>query len=198
LWIEQLMIAYNEAAARVVAGRGILRAHSGVVSDLKELAVRTGVPEIEFLGSASGRYTADVKDARHNGLGLDLYCHTSSPFRRYADLVNQRWIKSILFDGIAVVNPNLLSLNERCGVIKRMERFLWFLTNISTDSITTVGGHIVAVKGDKVRVYVPRLRRILKGVITEGVILGDPVKCRIWCNRRACTLDNRYVIQVSK
>jgi hypothetical protein len=169
------------------------------VSDLKDLAVRTGVPEIEFQGSARGRYTADVKDARHNGLGLDLYCHASSPLRRYADLVNQRWIKSILFaEDIKVANPNLLSLNERCGVIKRMERFLWFLTNISTDSITTVGGHIVAVKGAKVRVYVPRLRRILKGVVTEGVILGDPVKCRIWCNRRACTLENRYVVQVSK
>lgn len=198
LWIEQLMIAYNAAAARVIAGRGILRAHSGVTA-CKELAVRTGVPEIEFLGGNSGRYTSDVMDSKHNGLGLDLYCHASSPLRRYADLVNQRWIKSILFgDSITVVNPNLSSLNERCGVIKRMERFLWFLTNISTESITTVGGHIVTIKGAKVRVYVPKLRRVLKGVVTEEVILGDPVKCRIWCNRRACTLDNRYVVQVSK
>jgi len=198
LWIEQLMITYNAAAARILVGRGILRAHSGIVAaEWNDLAARTGVAEIAFLGAASGRYTD--KETRHDGLGLDIYAHASSPLRRYADLVNQRWLKHILFGGIAPTNPNIVALNERCSLIKRMERFLWFLTNIHLDAITTVEGYIVGVSDSGGRVYVPSLRRVLKGVAASASASlkpGDCVTCRIYCNRQACSLESRYVVQI--
>jgi ribonuclease R len=40
------------------------------------------------------RYSPEAKP--HVGLGLDVYAHTTSPIRRYADLVNQRLLKAAL------------------------------------------------------------------------------------------------------
>ena len=40
------------------------------------------------------QYRPEVKP--HVGLGLDVYAHTTSPIRRYADLVNQRLLKAAL------------------------------------------------------------------------------------------------------
>jgi len=40
------------------------------------------------------QYSPAVKP--HVGLGLEVYAHTTSPIRRYADLVNQRLLKAVL------------------------------------------------------------------------------------------------------
>ena len=48
-------------------------------------------------GSFSKAYYS-VDAIPHEGMGLDAYAHTTSPIRRYSDLVNQRLIKLFLID----------------------------------------------------------------------------------------------------
>ena len=53
------------------------------------------------------RYSPAAKP--HVGLGLDVYAHTTSPIRRYADLVNQRLLKAVLHKEPVPYTPEVLA-----------------------------------------------------------------------------------------
>ena len=53
------------------------------------------------------RYSPAAKP--HVGLGLDVYAHTTSPIRRYADLVNQRLLKAVLHKEPGPYTPETLT-----------------------------------------------------------------------------------------
>ena len=129
-WIEVAMIAYNTAAAAVLrlTGAGLLRAHGGRANtEWSALATATGCSDLAFLGASSGSYVpGDSLECAHAGLGLDVYCHASSPLRRYADLVNQRWLRHLLFGAgrpfMAFADSVARHLNERGSAAKAYER----------------------------------------------------------------------------
>jgi hypothetical protein len=169
-WIEAAMIAYNHAAAQILvnAGQGILRCHKGMKSEeWTEIANKTACPEVAFLGSTAGLYTTVEENVGHTGLGLDMYCHASSPLRRYADLENQRILLTILQTHESQHRPIPIAqhLNERNKAAKQFERDVWFLSHLSSDHLTTADGFLISSSSTtntwKYKVYVPTWRRII-------------------------------------
>ena len=99
-WVEQLMLFYNKEVARIlrVLGAGILRRHAGKDVERYDRFEAIGLPA-EKLAMRAGEYCSAVAtDTVHWGLGADVYCHASSPIRRWADCVNQMVLRdSILY-----------------------------------------------------------------------------------------------------
>ena len=196
-WVAQAMITYNTAAAGVLkdAGLGLLRRHTGTELGRYELAASvTGCDALRSLGAAAGEYcVGSAIQTSHSGLGLAAYCHASSPLRRYADLVNQRWLKYLMFGAAAPPLEPVESLadilNTRGRQIKNLERDLWFLRFIRPHAITTTTGYALECVDPVVgawKVYAPEWRRVLRGVSTEGAVLapGSKVVLRVYCDLR--------------
>lgn len=202
LWIEAVMVLYNTSVATILRERkvGLLRVHEGTqLAQWVDMANKTKCSELAFMGSSGGRYVnGDTKDTvKHMGLDKSVYCHVSSPLRRYADVVNQRWLKHLMFGfdrPLDTVSVDLL--NERCSVLKSIERLLWFLKNIDVGGITTVTGFVIEV-GAFTKVYCPELRRSFRGPAGEFSV-SQKVSCRIFCDMKACNLVERYVIQIKE
>jgi exoribonuclease R len=193
VWIEYAMVLYNTEAAKILRrlGRGILRRHASPVLEcdrLLDIANKTGCRAIAFLGYSAGEYVAATErgDVSHAGLGAVLYCHASSPLRRYADLVNQRVIHmAIQLCGEGLLPPSspspspspssspeeLLSrvLNNRARRIKRFERELWCVQHLRSDAISTATGTVVGwstkvmdEQALRLAVYVPEWNRLVR------------------------------------
>lgn len=96
-WIEQLMIFYNRQFAACIAstGLGLLRGHDAPSMEKIEQYAKIGLPE--HLGYSSALYFPGTQHVEHWGLG-GIYCHATSPIRRYADCINQMAYKGIPFN----------------------------------------------------------------------------------------------------
>ena len=81
-----------------------------------------------------------VVPAPHSTLGLDCYTTATSPLRRYPDLLTQRQINSLLYDGKPLLNRDQLEaiLGEisyqidRAGMMERERRRYYLLKHLST------------------------------------------------------------------
>ena len=202
-WIEQAMILYNSSAANILRknANGLLRSHTKGrnAEEWRSFALETGCAELAYFGYESGTYIpANNSDVRHTGLNLDVYCHASSPLRRYADLHNQRWLKHILFqfpEPIQAVNWN--HLNEQTRRAKQLDRDLWFLEHLQPDTITTVQGILLQKKDDSWSVYVPSWKRKIRSKqFAEDTTVyecGEHVVIRAYTDLKASSFSNRYV-----
>jgi hypothetical protein len=154
------------------------------------------------MGTAKGTYVyATAEDTVHSGLGLPLYCHASSPLRRYADLVNQRCMKYILsgtHKPVAIPLPS--HLNARSRIVKSLERDMWFLDNLNADAITEQTGFLVGFKAtyNVWTVYVPIWRRAVKAKYneTDELVLGMSVTIQAYTNLSSVSWSNRIVCTI--
>lgn len=170
--IETAMIRYNQAAALrlVEVGAGLLR--------VQEKGVATPVSDdLKFLAMEAARYepvtaTNSIHSAIHSAIG-SLYCHATSPLRRYADLVNQR----ILVTGATFTATAELAahLNARSKANRRWGRDLTFLTFVTPGRV-----HEMEVVGyTDTHVWVPVWKRLLRHT---GIPPGSPGRIRIFCD----------------
>ena len=199
-WIASMMIRYNAAAADLLKSRsyGVLRVQKAseantAVADTSNIATTTVVAwpsELRHLLNERATYQpADVTatDQCHAGLGLSAYAHASSPLRRFADLLNQRALKTILIgDGArAPETPEMAELlNQRTTANRRWTRDLTFLTHVTPGKV-----HIVdVVPVSDTHVWVPLWNRLLRLRHTptepprQIAIFCDPTK-RNWTKR---------------
>jgi exoribonuclease R len=168
-WIEQLMLFYNAEAAKVLrkAGQGLLRRHPAPDWELLsrlEGYQQTGVPT--FLAYRSGEYcAADTADVRHWGLDTAVYCHASSPIRRWADCVNQTALLNILFGaGLpALPGADAGALNLLAKRSKAYERDLFFVRSILAANVRHARGVVLDVdlETKKAKVWVPDWQRVV-------------------------------------
>ena len=207
VWVEQAMILYNTKVAEVLKQRraGILRRHAGTSNAAYSLlAEKTGVRELAFLGASAGQYVpATAQDTKHAGLGLKTYCHASSPLRRYADVVNHRWLKHLVFGfqepyGITIAEH----LNHRSNTIKQFERLIWFLQHLNPDgSITTTQGIVITYNGETktAKVYIPIWKRTVRAAHTTGQVYehGTQVTIRAFSNTKATSIYQRVVCSMN-
>jgi hypothetical protein len=221
-WIELAMIAYNRATAKKLKekGAGLLRRHKGALPSseiLRSLADQTGCADIAWLGQTAGEYCSAVEeDCKHAGLGEALYCHATSPLRRYADLVNQRILLGICCENMRYDELSH-HLNLTSKAIRAWERDVWCLRNLKPSEISEAPGWILGWKqwGFDLRllVYVPFWKRTVRiGFFSEEreqtseVYLkprdfgkfwigkrGDQVQVRAFCNLQKAQWSERFV-----
>jgi exoribonuclease R len=170
-WIEQCMLFYNLEAGAMLKGAasGILRRHSA--PNLERLEkYKMHIPELEKLAYSSAEYClAEEKSTQHYGLNSDAYAHVSSPIRRYADLVNQRVLKTILkgSQDRYIVPITMYDMNVRAKLNKNFGRDMDFLEAISGNGAREFKGiildtaPIVDSTYIKVKIYIPLWKRTI-------------------------------------
>jgi len=151
-WVAQLMIFYNTEAAKVLKqkGQGILRVHSAPDVEKLEAYKSLGV-DGQFLAFKSAKYVLTSSDEKHWGLNTDLYCHATSPIRRFADVVNQYVLK-----GETPPDVDLDMLNERSQELKQYARDAFFIRQLRSGKRQVTG-----VSLNDHRVWVPEWKRIV-------------------------------------
>ena len=147
-WVEQLMLFYNMEVAKRIEG-GVYRAHDE--PDLEKLKKYEAMGlDVRTLAFKSAHYCGEKTP--HYGLKLDVYCHASSPIRRYADIVNQAILK-----GDKPPDFNIQQLNTWERQSKRYERDMFFLEALLHGNTRQVEGIAVS----STRVWVPVWKRMV-------------------------------------
>jgi exoribonuclease II len=197
-WIERAMVLYNVEAAKRLKGIGILRTQAppdaAKAMMWKAAAAASGEPLLAILGYSAGVY---AKEGAHWALGEDVYCHATSPLRRYADLVNQRCLVNILNGKMPSSPSNKLIelLNTRSRIAKRLDRSL---LSIPLDTIIMGDGIIIDVYELKVGVYyLPWKTRITVRLLEpyKGSI-GDRCHLKGFCDNTVIDLKRRMVWKI--
>ena len=172
--VEEAMLEYNRAAAGALkaAGVGFLR----VQKEADAAAIAEWPPALRFLGMEAATYESVSPSTaqEHAGLG-GLYCHASSPLRRYVDLVNQRLLKE---QPASVGGLGAEHLNARATANRRWSRDVWFLNCVLPGSVqmvtaTWLGGG---------RVWIPEWRRILRLRHEEERAVGESAIIKVFCD----------------
>ena len=174
-WIEAFMLKYNTEAAAILIDqkKGILRKHLG--KDMKKWEQYTKWNKnLAGLASHAAIYcSVDDPEPKHIGLG-SIYCHATSPIRRYSDLVNQRVLKCVLENiPVNVTCDNIEWLNKRQKDCKRYERDLFFLENLTDGQLT---GIILSEK----KVWIESWKRIVSW--RSGMTPGTSVSLEYFVN----------------
>lgn len=187
-WIEELMIHYNKSAAALLkkASQGLLRAQPP--ADGAAVASWSAIdPALQMMANEAASYVvADAESVLqgHATLGLEAYCHASSPLRRYADLYNQRILKDLIRDSdTPVPTPTLAhstatTLNARTKANRRWTRDLTFLELVRPGHV-----HIIDVIWlDASRVWISAWARIIRIRHEEIQAVGTKSQIQIFCD----------------
>lgn len=215
-WIEAAMKFYNVEAAKLLkqAGLGVMRSHSG--PDLERY--NKLVPDLAFLANSAAKYVPPFGETRHVGLGEDAYCHVTSPIRRYADLINQRHLKQVIF-GYSINNGSNVDydrLNSSSKKAKQHDRDLVFLKALKKAGTGTVSGIIAEIREFdniyKLSIYVEAWKLMVKikykqglekgtilskdETVTMGVSLGQIVTINYHSNLTARCWKRRIIMKL--
>ena len=203
--VERLMIFYNQEAGKMLssAGTGILRRQKGGAG------VRVQIPGVpEFLFYESAEYCLPTADSvAHEALGLDAYAYASSPIRRYADIVNQRAIKSALLGNVLASSEQQLvdEMNRRQKQAKAFQRDLFFMTTLSKDSAAAsavaaaVQGTVISVNLEKrkAKVWVPAWKTAIQVKnISADIKPSAPVSIQWYENRQEARWKDKIVFKL--
>lgn len=151
-WVEALMIFYNKEAAKILVKNkcGVLRIHEKPTDDY-ETYKSYGV-NMHYLAMKSAVYVeATHENPNHWGIGA-LYCHATSPIRRFADIVNQYVLKNE-----TPPKYSIELLNEIQKNMKRFERDSFFLHKLLDSPVRSIEG--IAMNDH--RIWVPDWNRIV-------------------------------------
>ena len=178
-WIESLMLLYNSEAAAVLkkANAGLLRSHSEPEQKRLINYARLGLP-IQELAYPAATYTVCDNETGHWGLKKGLYCHASSPIRRYADIINQEVLKNRLELQSPQYTLLATALNKLEKAAKSYDRDCRFVDCLLTSKGLSLSGIIVELHPEtkKVSVYMNDWRRIIRCPTTDEWKEGDSVQ----------------------
>ena len=148
-WIEHLMIYYNQYVADrfINLGAGFLR--------------KLDTVSTKRLEQKAAEYCFPYEGAKHAGIKNTYYTHATSPIRRYADILAQRYLTC--YDR---VNQTILqNLNERMRKAASFQRDMCFLRAVTKSPLGSIEGTVLdwkEVKGEwKLYVEVPEWKQII-------------------------------------
>lgn len=181
-WIAELMKFYNRQFASCIAstGIGLLRGHDAPLMEKVEQYAKIGLPE--YLGYSGAQYYSATENVTHWGIG-GLYCHATSPIRRYADCVNQMALKCMKVDDCRD------ELNNLQRYAKKHSRDLKFLHVIHKN--TKMTGIIVNSR----RIWCTELQCMITCENTEHA--GKNVVIEYFYDANKPTWKKRLVFRVS-
>ncbi len=202
-WLEQLMIFYNlEAAAMLAAGgRGIFRESSGSAPEKLD-ALRLLPEDLHWIAARPATYTSET-GSLHLQFG-NLYCHATSPIRRYVDLCNQRALKEILATPADVeLAPTpapaklITHLNLRQRQIRAYQRHLTFLTAILQSNEKTVDATVVEIGETKARLYIHQWKTVVNTIEYAGLAIGTKLRLQFYYNPNRPNWKERIVFEIT-
>jgi exoribonuclease R len=192
-WVEYMMVLYNQHVADI-----FLQHNIGLLRKLESTSLKR-------LEQKAAEYCLPSADAVHAGLQNKHYTHATSPIRRYADILAQRYLLSIIqYTGTTPQKPTQLTLqnlNHRMKQASRFERDLCFLQAVSKSSLGTVEGTVLDWKPSKdqwkVYIEVPEWNQILtlrmKGTEEDNVLhLQSPDEQEVFHVRRDSSTHVKY------
>lgn len=224
-WIEAIMVFYNVEAAKKIAstGVGILRKH-----DAADASMLATLPvEAAFLAYKAAVYIqANDSCPTHWGLSQPLYCHASSPLRRYADIVNQRVLKDE-FSG----DYNIDWLNKRQKDANAFNRDYTFINICLDNPIGTIECVVINIEASRfkssrfssleeksitfsaetekvtsfetlrfktIKFYSPKLKQILsiKDMLDTSLSVGLTLRIDYFCNMELRCWKRRVVFRL--
>jgi exoribonuclease R len=190
-WIETLMVFYNQHIAEYLAeiGNGIWRGHNA--PDVEKMVKYESLgADISILANSSAKYTDTP--ATHWGLGNIIYCHASSPIRRWSDVINQSFVKNEPLN----LEVDLKHLNNVFSNSKNFERDVFFLDKLFYNLDKKVFCSIVLDSNDtRARVWVPEWKRIIT-IPASGYKFGEKIKeLSYYINLNGITWKQRMVFK---
>jgi exoribonuclease-2 len=166
LLVAELMILTNSTWGRWLAERGL----AGI-----------------YRSQSLGRVRMSTSPAAHEGMGVSHYAWSSSPLRRYVDLVNQRQLIALATGApapyaandaelFAVVSGFDAAYTAYAEFQERMERY-WSLRWLGQEGVTRIGATVL--RGDVLRLVglpfvtrLPGLAELPRGQQVELELLG--------------------------
>lgn len=123
--IEKLMIITNHYVAKTIYNMypnlSILRTHlnnTNINHHLKDDKLNQYLSIIQ-MNSAEYKL-AEGNQNKHEGLGLDLYTHFTSPIRRYIDIINHRIIKHIINNDMNdIISTNIKNICDDSNITQK-------------------------------------------------------------------------------
>lgn len=208
--VEAAMLRYNIEAAKILRNvkQGVLRRHDA--PDLEQLAhyIALGGDTLGVLAQRSALYcAADDPTPIHYGLKAQVYCHASSPIRRYADLLNQRVLKAVLSGESPSVEPDYQWLNQRQTDMKRYERDLFLLDQVSLGMKDSIEALVLDMNAyilgklpmKKFKLWVPSWKRVItwntSADISFAVGPGVAIKLSYFANPGVRFWKNRIIFR---
>ena len=196
-WVSELMLFYNKTAAAVLkrASKGILRRHSEPDQTLLASLELEGLSP-KFLAFKAGEYV-EATDANtlHWGLQEAVYCHASSPIRRWVDCINQATlIRALFIPEIAVPPYTIYLINAQAKRVKAVERDNFFVQMLLSNPMQTVKGHVI-LNSSKTKVWVPEWNRCVS--LNEYIPVGSRLTLSVYANPSNRNWKRRLVLEVS-
>jgi exoribonuclease R len=197
-WIEQLMLKYNSEAAKLLKknGVGILRRHSGKDEERYERLEKLGLPAHKLAMYAGEYCLSTEKNTSHLGISCPVYCHASSPIRRWVDCINQLALHSI-YEGVNTFMPKSITTqismsNIKSKQAKRYERDIRFMRALLSPSDPMKG--IIAEIGVKIKIWVPEWDRLITARPLHECSLGDKVVITFYADPNRPSWKNRIIV----
>ena len=207
-WVEQLMLLYNREVARILKadGNGVLRRHAGKDVARYEAYAALGLPA-DRLAMLGGEYCLPTEaDSKHWALGVDAYCHASSPIRRWADCMNQVALRESvltktdysLVAEYSLVRPTeerVAALNEKSKRAKAYERDVHFARILlGVQQRTGIEAIVAEVSDTKTKLWVPKWNRMISSK-QVGAALGDRVTLSFFADPKQRSWKRRVVVE---
>jgi exoribonuclease R len=192
-WIEQMMLFYNREAAKLLRqhGVGVLRRHPA--PDMERLTAyeTIGLPAAQLAFKAGEYCPADAADTEHWGLGQSVYCHASSPIRRWSDCVNQLAIRRLLLakEDPPLPVPNTASMNAGSKRAKAYERDVAFVR-----ALLTGPKQLHAIVASPTKLWIPDWNRLVR-CQCDHFPCGTHIKANIYCDAKQRNWKRRLVIR---
>lgn len=139
-----------------------------------------------FRNQSQGKTRMATQPGIHQGLGVENYAWSSSPLRRYVDLINQRQILSLVQDTAAPYGPRSdflfatvrdfeLTYDAYAEFQRRMERY-WCLRWLIQENVTEISATVI--RDDLARL--DRLPLVVKAPsMPPGLAPDTPVRFRL-------------------